>query len=154
MCAAFQWRARTTTSLKIIHLLKFYSIIRSRPSRFAAVPNVKRWLFNIVAAISLVLFIGAVVFGIRGYWTQDLPQVWIARYPHPNACELRWLGVRSASGRLEISVGRNDFLDLALYGKNRDVDWRQRFGQETPQGISWQYSSRTRSGTCQFRRGC
>jgi hypothetical protein len=106
---------------------------------------VRRRLFNLYYGASVALLLTASVFWVRGYRQQDLPQLCYQWYPHPLVRDERWLSVRSANGRFEFGIVRNDFdMRWALGVADEDVAEVSRlaegFSRDYPQGFVWNYS--------------
>jgi hypothetical protein len=93
------------------------------------------------AILVLLLLAAAALLWIRGYWAQDLAQVCYTWCPQPNACKLRWFSLRSANGRFEFAVVRNDFPDLLRYSRMYEPGWIERYREENQPGFSWHHNS-------------
>lgn len=93
-----------------------------------------RYLFAFCPMVSLVLFMAACAFWVRGHFRFEQVQVCLAWQFPADKYKTRWLAVQSYSGMMRFGVVRNDF-DLA------DPTWAERFRQQHRPGLTWHVDS-------------
>ena len=90
----------------------------------------RRWLFNLAAAVSLVLCVAVGVLGVRSFWHIDAAGARSDAWPQPDKFREREWEVASVSGTLRF-VYKQSFSQV---GWNESIGWVH---EQSPPRLNW-----------------